>query len=95
MTPFLPGSVIRKIMYNKVHFRMLKLVPFNYIILARLLNTVKDSRDIEGSPHYRKYIDGALYVMRIKRFLSSKIQELPKKPNAGSGFIEDQATPAV
>jgi anaerobic magnesium-protoporphyrin IX monomethyl ester cyclase len=95
MTPFLPDSIIRKIMYNKLLFQMLKLVPFNYIILARLLNTIKDSRDIEGSPHYGKYIDGALYVMKIKRYLSSIKQEQPKKPIAGSGFIEDQATPTV
>ncbi|KMP10635.1 hypothetical protein UZ36_07075, partial [Candidatus Nitromaritima sp. SCGC AAA799-C22] len=71
MTPFLPDNIIRKIMYNNTLFRMLKMVPFNYIILARLLNTLKDSRDIEGSPHYGKYIDGALYVMRIKRYLGS------------------------
>ncbi len=33
------------------------------------MNTIKDSRDIEGSPHYRKYWDGALRVISIKKHL--------------------------
>ena len=54
---------------NKLIFNLVKMVPFKYIIVARLMNTIKDSRDIEASPHYRKYLDGALRVISIKKHL--------------------------
>lgn len=69
MTPFLPAAWIRHILYSKVLFRVLKLIPHDYIILARILNTLKDRRDLEGVPHYGKYISGARYILRIKRAL--------------------------
>lgn len=69
MTPFLPQAWIRRILYNRFFFRLLKLMPHNYIILARILNTMKDRRDLEGMPHYGKYISGARYILRTKRAL--------------------------
>jgi len=72
MMPFLPNSVVRIILHNKFLFGIIRLVPFNYIILARLLNTIKDRRDIEGSPHYGKYIDGAKYILWLKKQLDKQ-----------------------
>lgn len=69
LMPFIPRSWVGKILHSKILFRIVKLIPFNYIILARLLNTIKDKRDIEGSPHYGKYIDGAKYILYIKKYL--------------------------
>lgn len=69
MTPFLPAAWIRHILYNKFLFAILKLIPHNYIIFARILNTIKDRRDLEGIPHYGKYISGARYVLRTKKAL--------------------------
>ena len=69
MMPFLPYSLIQKALDNKLVFKLVRMIPHNYIILARLMNTIKDSRDIEGSPHYRKYWDGALRVISIKKHL--------------------------
>ena len=67
--PFLPYSLIQKAIDNKLVFKLIRMIPHNYIILARFMNTLKDSRDIEGSPHYRKYWDGALRVISIKKHL--------------------------
>jgi len=69
MMPFLPYSLIQKALDSKLVFKLVRMIPHNYIILARLMNTIKDSRDIEGSPHYRKYWDGALRVISIKKHL--------------------------
>ena len=69
MMPFLPYSLIQKALDSKLVFKLVRMIPHNYIILARLMNTLKDSRDIEGSPHYRKYWDGALRVISIKKHL--------------------------
>lgn len=69
LMPFLPNKVILMIIRSKFLFGLVKWIPFNYIILARLINTIKDKRDIEGSPHYRKYMDGALHVLHIKKLL--------------------------
>ena len=69
MMPFLPYSLIQKALDSKLVFKLVRMIPHNYIILARLMNTLKDSRDIEGSPHYRKYWDGAFRVISIKKHL--------------------------
>ena len=69
MMPFLPHSLIKKALNNNFIFKLVRMVPFNYIILARLMNTIKDSRDIQASPHYRKYWDGAFHVLFIKKYL--------------------------
>ena len=69
MMPFLPYWVIQRALENKLAFKLVRMIPFNYIILARLMNTIKDSRDIEATPHYRKYWDGAFHVLFIKKYL--------------------------
>ena len=69
MMPFLPHSLIKKALNNNFIFKLVRMVPFNYIIIARLMNTIKDSRDIQASPHYRKYWDGAFHVLFIKKYL--------------------------
>ena len=69
MMPFLPHWLIKKTIDNKTIFNLVRMVPFNYIILVRLMNTIKDPRDIQASPHYRKYWDGTFHVLFIKRYL--------------------------
>ena len=69
MMPFLPYSLIQKALDSKLVFKLVRMIPHNYIILARLMNTIKDSRDIQATPHYRKYWDGALRVISIKKHL--------------------------
>jgi len=68
MMPFLPHSLIRKINYSKFLFNIVKKIPFHYVILARLLNTLKGG-DMEGSPHFGKYLDGASRILSIKKHL--------------------------
>ena len=69
MMPFLPYSLIQKALDSKLVFKLVRMIPHNYIILARLMNTIKDPRDIQATPHYRKYLDGALRVISIKKHL--------------------------
>ena len=69
MMPFLPYSLIQKALDSKLVFKLVQMIPHNYIILARLMNTIKDSRDIQATPHYGKYLDGALRVISIKKYL--------------------------
>lgn len=69
LMPFVPEFFIRWCLKYKALFSLIKLIPFKYIVLARILNTIKDRRDIEGMPHYRKYIEGMLRVLSIKREL--------------------------
>ena len=69
MMPFLPYSLIQKALDSKLVFKLVRMIPHNYIILARLMNTIKDPRDIQATPQYRKYIDGALRVISIKKHL--------------------------
>lgn len=69
LMPFVPLKFIKLCMRKRVLFKLIKLIPYSYVILARLLNTIKDKRDVEGSPHYRKYIDGSLFVIKMKRRL--------------------------
>lgn len=72
MIPFLPRFIARLIFNNRFLFSIIKKIPFSYIILARILNTaIFDRRDVEGMPHYRKYIDGARYILKIKKRLKS------------------------
>lgn len=69
LMPFIPRSWAHRMLHNRILFNIVAIIPFNYIIIARLLNTIKDKRDIEGSPHYGKYIDGARYILNIKKYL--------------------------
>jgi hypothetical protein len=69
MMPFLPAPLIRLLLRSRVLFRAVRLIPFKYIVLARIMNTIKDRRDIEGIPHYRKYLEGIRHIRRIKRML--------------------------
>ena len=69
MMPFLPCSLIQKALDSKLFFKLVQMIPHNYIILVRLMNTIKDSRDIQATPHYGKYLDGALRVISIKKYL--------------------------
>ncbi len=70
LVPFLPRVVSRAILRSAFLFSFIKKIPLGYIILARMLNTaIFDRRDIEGRPHYRKYIDGVRYILRVKRQL--------------------------
>lgn len=82
LMPFIPRSWAVSILHSKSLFRIVKLIPFNYIILARLLNTLKDKRDVEGSPHYGKYIDGAKYIFYIKKHLRSYDNKKNEKENS-------------
>ena len=66
MRPFLPESIIRFLMNNKIAFLMVKKIPLSYLVLARLLNTIIHPRDVEGKPHYGKYIDGMKHILFIK-----------------------------
>lgn len=70
LIPFLPQSISKIIFKNEFLFSFIKKIPFAYIVLARILNTaIFDRRDIEGSPHYKKYIDGVRYILKVKRQL--------------------------
>lgn len=69
LMPFVPEFFIRWCLKSKFLFSLIKLIPMKYIVLARILNTIKDRRDIEGMPHYRKYLEGMLRVLSIKRDL--------------------------
>ena len=92
MMPFLPHSLIKKALNNSFIFKLVRMVPFNYIILARLMNTIKDSRDIQASPHYRKYWDGAFHVLFIKKYLRLFRNEKVNSGSNGSppsGLIKD------
>ena len=70
------------------------MIPHNYIILARLMNTIKDPRDIQATPHYRKYLDGALRVISIKRHLRFlRTEKGSNRPNGSppSNFFENDS----
>jgi len=94
MMPFLPYSLIQKALDSKLVFKLVRMIPHNYIILARLMNTLKDSRDIEATPHYRKYLDGALRVISIKKHLRLLRNEKDSNRHNGSppsGLIESNS----
>jgi len=67
MRPFLPEIIIRFLMNNKLCFWFVKKIPISYLVLARMLNTIIHPRDVEGKPHYRKYIDGMFHIRKIKK----------------------------
>ncbi len=71
MRPFLPEKAIRFLMNNSFAFAVIKRIPLGYLVLARLLNTIIHSEDVEGRPHYGKYWDGMKRVLRIKKFLKT------------------------
>ena len=93
MMPFLPHSLIRVINRSKFLFYLVKKIPFHYVILARLLNTLKGG-DMEGSPHFGKYIDGAFRILSIKKhlrlFRSGKVNN-GHNGSPPSGFIESDS----
>jgi hypothetical protein len=71
LRPFLPEKAVRFLMDNKLAFAIIRKIPLGYLVLARLLNTILHPRDVEGRPHYRKYIDGVRHIVRIKRGLKN------------------------
>ena len=94
MMPFLPYSLIQKALDSKLVFKLVRMIPHNYIILARLMNTIKDSRDIQATPHYRKYLDGARRVISIKKHLRLLRNEKDSDRHNGSppsGLIESNS----
>ena len=71
----------------------MKKIPFHYVILARLLNTLKGG-DMEGSPHFGKYIDGAFRILSIKKHLRLFQKEKDSNGHNGpppSNFIESDS----
>ena len=94
MMPFLPCSLIQKALDSKLFFKLVQMIPHNYIILVRLMNTIKDSRDIQATPHYGKYLDGALRVISIKKHLRLLRNEKDSNRHNGSppsGLIESNS----
>jgi len=70
LAPFFPRAVARAILRSAFWFGLLKKIPLNCIIVTRILNTaIFDRRDIEGRPHYRKYIDGIRHIIKVKKQL--------------------------
>lgn len=69
LRPFIKNKICGKILHSNFLFGIIRKIPLNFIIITRLLNTIMDSRDIEGIPHYGKLIDTIRYILKLKRYL--------------------------